>query len=253
MKKIIITVLFSLLLAAAFPQVQSLSATPAISWKVKVEPAEEYADIQLMATNTSAETVTMEFPSSKFYDYEIKNAEGKTIYKYSDNKSFLQAIQLITLKSGETKTWRDKWNFLSNGKRIPSGVYSIKASIFVKSINGKPADIERVKQEEFSVGDENPSFKDVGLSKSGQTYKFKGKAKVSAGCFYYMVEDGHNIVIEETLVKVNKKRPNWADFSFSFELDPESISDNNRPLILNLYERDLKDGTVYHSYAKRIN
>jgi hypothetical protein len=253
LKKIIIIVLFSLLSAAILTKGQSIAATPQLTLKVKVEPAEEYADVQLMVTNTGTETVTMEFPSSKFFDYEIRNEEGQTIYKYSDNKSFLQALQFITLKAGETKTWRDKWNYLSNGKKVPAGEYTINAAIFVRSINGKPADIERVKNAVFIVGETNPSFRDVELSESGQTYQLKGKAKVSAGCFYYTVEDGHNIIIEETLVKVNKKHPNWAEFSFTFELDPENISDNNRPVMLNMYERDLKDGTVYHNYAKRIN
>ena len=243
---------FILLVTAASFSAESGAATPLLTWKLDINTESEYVEIQMKVQNSSSKEITLEFPSSKFFDYVIRDEGGRELYKYSEGKSFLQAIQRINLKSGETKIWRDKWNYQTHGKRVPAGKYTLKVNLLLKSINGQPANVDRLKTVEFKINEENPSFKKVELIKKESSYIVKGEAKVSAGCFYYTVEDGHKILVEETLVKVNKEYPNWAAFSFRLNFDP-SKPDGNRPLLLNLYERDLKDGTIYHTYTKKLN
>ncbi|EDL62769.1 BsuPI-related putative proteinase inhibitor [Bacillus sp. SG-1] len=250
MKKILV-ILFSILFAVHLLPPNILAQQP--EWNVEVKQGTENAELLFQVFNNTPEKMTLEFSSSKFFDFEVMDKEGNKVFRYSDNKAFLQAIQHVTLKRGETKVWRDKWDYTTTeGKRVPPGEYIVKAYLMVRTINGKPAEAEFVQTKKLTVEAENPSFRNVELSPADGSYIVKGEAKVSAGCFYYTVEDGHNILIEETLVKVNKEYPNWTAFSFTFDFDPEEVS-KNRPVLLNLYERDLKEGTIYHNYTLRLN
>ncbi|MEI2663529.1 Gmad2 immunoglobulin-like domain-containing protein [Rossellomorea sp. LJF3] len=91
---------------------------------------------------------------------------------------------------------------------------------------------------------ENPSFKDVKVRKVKGRFTVTGQARVSSGSFYYLVEDGHRVLLPETLIEVNKEAPAWTGFSIIL---PELKSRNGK-LFLNLYERDEGDGKIIHSY-----
>ncbi|WP_421384158.1 BsuPI-related putative proteinase inhibitor [Bacillus salacetis] len=250
MKKAIV-LMFSFILVIQMIPSKILAQKPV--WSVEVKQGSEFAEIQFKVYNDTSGKMMLEFPSSKFFDYEVLNKAGEKVYKYSDDKAFLQAIQRITINSGETKIWQDKWNYTSSeGKRIPAGIYTIKAALMVKNINGKPVEGDLVQKVKITAETENPSFRNVEFQTAEGTYKIKGEAKVSAGCFYYTVEDGHDILREETLIKVNKEYPNWTSFNFTFNLAQGQLP-KDRPVMLNLYERDLKDGTIYHIYTIRLN
>jgi hypothetical protein len=222
-------------------------------WNVEIIQGPEVAEIIFKVINNTPGEMVLEFPSSQFFDYEVSDQSGNKVYRYSENKAFLQAIQKVRVKSGGNKVWRDKWKYTSSeGKRIPAGTYTIKASLMIKKINGELVKNDFVKTLEIKAEAENPSFKNVDFIKSDGSYKVKGEANVSAGCFYYTVEDGHTILKEEALVKVNKEYPNWTSFDFDFELAAEKLPEN-RPVLLNLYERDLNEGTIYHNYTVRLN
>ncbi|UXH45751.1 Gmad2 immunoglobulin-like domain-containing protein [Rossellomorea vietnamensis] len=91
---------------------------------------------------------------------------------------------------------------------------------------------------------EHPSFKDVKVREIKGRFTVTGQARVSSGSFYYMVEDGHRVLLSETLLKVNKEAPAWTEFSIIL---PE-LKRRNGKLFLNLYERDEGDGKIIHSY-----
>ncbi|WP_168412991.1 BsuPI-related putative proteinase inhibitor [Bacillus salacetis] len=222
-------------------------------WDVEITGNPESADLQFRIFNNTPAEMVLEFPTSQFYDYEVRDHAGNKVYRYSDNKAFLQAVQRVRVKSGETKIWRDQWKYTSSdGKRIPSGKYTIHASLMVKNINGTPVNIDFTKNIAIAVAQENPSFRHVELSKNDGSFQIKGEAKVSAGSFYYTVEDGHHMLKEETLVKVNKEYPNWVPFDFAFKIDTGQFP-KDRPVLVNLYERDLKEGTIHHNYTLRLN
>ncbi|WP_409253415.1 BsuPI-related putative proteinase inhibitor [Bacillus sp. SCS-153A] len=246
-----ISILFSILMAVHFLPAEINAQQP--HWNVEIKQGTEHAEIHINVVNNTPEAMILGFSSSKFFDYEVRDQAGKKVFQYSDNKAFLQALQQITLKQGETKEWQDTWKYTtSEGKRVPAGEYTIKAFLMVKTINGKPVEGDLVQTVKITVEAENPSFRNVELSQTDGSYAVKGEAKVSAGCFYFTVEDGHNILLEETLVKVNKEYPNWTDFKFTFDFDWKKVP-QNRPVLLNIYERDLKEGTIYHTYTVRLN
>ncbi|TYR77816.1 hypothetical protein FZC79_03120 [Rossellomorea vietnamensis] len=252
MKKAIVILLF-IVSTAYYPTGTIQAGNQQPEWAVKAEEGDGGVEIELTVSNNTSEKMILEFPSSQFFDYIVKDHSGKEVYRYSDNKAFLQAIQRITLTSGEQKVWQSKWNHTSSGgQKIPPGEYMVEAFLQVKQVNGKPVGERIVETVKLTIEEQNPSFKNVKMVSSGNSYCVRGQAKVAAGSFYYTVEDGHNILIEETLVKVNKESPNWSDFEFSFELGRDKIA-KNRPVILNLYERNLEDGTVHHNYTVEVN
>ncbi|PFA66495.1 intracellular proteinase inhibitor [Bacillus sp. AFS015802] len=95
---------------------------------------------------------------------------------------------------------------------------------------------------------ENPSFRNVKVMEVKGRYTVSGQARVSSGCFYYSVEDGHRVLLQETFMKVNKEAPNWTDFSIIL---PE-MKGRSGKLFLNLYERDDGDGKIIHPYVITI-
>ncbi|KPL61644.1 hypothetical protein AM506_02085 [Rossellomorea vietnamensis] len=115
-----------------------------------------------------------------------------------------------------------------------------KASLYTGSVHHPSEEVES-----FTVTEENPSFKDVKVREVKGRYTVSGRACVSNGSFYYSVEDGHSVVLSETLLKVNKEAPNWTEFSIIL---PE-MEGRTGNLFLNLYERDKGDGKVIHSYT----
>lgn len=99
------------------------------------------------------------------------------------------------------------------------------------------------------VPDASPSFKNVKVAYNNDKYLIRGQANVANGSFYYSVEDGHRVIIKETLIKVNKEAPHWTDFSFS--LPKEKVESHN--CFLLLYERDEKDGKIIHTYVINLS
>ncbi|TYS15849.1 hypothetical protein FZC78_14795 [Rossellomorea vietnamensis] len=251
MKKAIVILLF-IVSTAYYPTGTTQAGNQQPEWEVKAEEGDGGVEIELTAFNNTPDKMILEFPSSQFFDYIVMDHSGKEVYRYSDNKAFLPAVQRITLKSGEQKIWQSKWDHSSSyGQRIPPGEYMVEAFLQVKQVNGKPVE-ERIGQTmKLTIEEQNPSFKNVKMVSSGNSYCVRGQAKVSAGSFYYTVEDGHNILKEETMVKVNKESPNWSEFEFCFDLGRDEIA-KNRPVLLNLYERDLEDGTVHHNYTVEV-
>ena len=68
----------------------------------------------------------------------LYNARGEEVYYFSKGKFFLQAIQFMSLNSGEQTQWKDTWNYKTNeGERVPAGTYTVKAILNVWKINDK--------------------------------------------------------------------------------------------------------------------
>ncbi|MCR8849027.1 Gmad2 immunoglobulin-like domain-containing protein [Rossellomorea sp. SC111] len=116
---------------------------------------------------------------------------------------------------------------------------TMEASLYMESVDHHFGEVKS-----FTVAEGNPSFKDVKVMEVKGRYTVSGQARVSSGSFYYSVEDGHRVVLSETLLKVNKEAPNWTKFSIIL---PEMEARTGK-LFLNLYERDKEDGKVIHSY-----
>ena len=73
---------------------------------------------EIMLTNEGQKTLEFEIPSSQFYEITIQDHKDEVVYRYSEGRYFLQAIQKVIIKPGETKTWMETWDYYRNKKRI---------------------------------------------------------------------------------------------------------------------------------------
>jgi Intracellular proteinase inhibitor/Immunoglobulin-like domain of bacterial spore germination len=243
--KAIVYLLISSILFVSAPCTTEAEKVPLI-FSVKSFSGEEGVEIQLKLYNNSDRDIDITFPTSQMFDFTIKNNEGKVFHRYSEGKSFLQALQTIHLKKGETKVWKERWNYTQGGKRVPEGDYTIEALLMGEEKSSFKHPLRAV--ESFTVPEENPSFRDVKVREVKGRYTVSGQARVANGSFYYSVEDGHRVLLSETLLKVNKEAPNWTEFSIILP----KIKGRTGQRFLNLYERDDGDGKIIHPYVITI-
>ncbi|MBM7586497.1 hypothetical protein JOC86_003049 [Bacillus pakistanensis] len=244
MKKIVLLIAIFFLLLPSQTNANMKEDTNML-WEVRVTPTAESVTFEFGLYNPSDKGKTVQFQSSQIYDYVIKDAKGNKIFQFSDGKAFLQAIQHVRIEGKETKKWKSTWDLKVNGNRIEKGIYTIEAKLMAHSVNDKPIKFNNIAKESFTVEEENLTFRNIEVNKDKGKVIIDGEAKVKRGSFYYAVEDGHDYLVGETLLKVKKESPNWTRFSFSFPLIPKSDSSQ----ILSLYERDERDGKIINTYS----
>lgn len=243
--KAFVYIFISSLMLFSVPSPIKAEKAPLI-FSVKSFPGEEGSQIRLVLYNNSEVDKKITFHTSQMFDFTIKNKAGQVVYRYSQGKSFLQAFQTLTLKKGDTKIWKETWDYKQEGKRVPKGHYTIEAQLMGEDMSGFDHPLRA--EHSFSVPEENPSFRGVAVRKVKGRVSIKGQARVTDGGFYYSVEDGHRVLLKETLFKVNKEAPNWSDFSIIL---PE-LSGSDELVFISLYERDKGDGKILHRYVISI-
>lgn len=209
----------------------------------------ENVEFELLLNNDGNVPLTFEFRTSQKYEIKVTDSKGKEVYVFSEGKMFTQAIEHVTLKPGETKTWREEWNYVKDGKRVEEGEYKVRAELLAVSINNKEISNKNSLKAEVTmfIPGINPVFQNVKVSGKNGIYTVTGEARPTAGDFYYTVEDGHNQYVEETKVKHTSKFPNWNDFKLEINIDKDKLP-TNATLILNLYEKSSEDGSIIHTF-----
>ncbi|NMH69483.1 hypothetical protein HF072_11915 [Bacillus sp. RO3] len=213
---------------------------------VSALPGEEGALIKLLLYNNSDMDKNITFNSSQMFDFTIKNKAGKVVYQYSHGKAFLQALQSLSIKKGEVEIWKETWDYKENGKRVPEGQYTIQAQLLGESLSEFNLPLRATHT--FTVPEENPAFRAMKVREVKGRVIVQGEARVSDGSFYYDVEDGHRVLLKETIFKVNKEAPNWTEFTLIL---PE-LKGRKGKVFLSLYERDSEDGKIKHRYVISI-
>jgi hypothetical protein len=64
--------------------------------------------LTLQVTNATAGPVTLAFVSGQSYDFAVLR-EGETLWQWSANKRWSQALRDETLAAGETRTYTETW------------------------------------------------------------------------------------------------------------------------------------------------
>ncbi|MGG0739078.1 BsuPI-related putative proteinase inhibitor [Niallia taxi] len=187
----LVIALFSFGDARAFAQGNDLQ------FSVTAAPKKDYAEITLTVANKSEKDLKLVFSSSQKYEISIRQKGGKEVYRYSANKSFLQALQELKLKAGDTHTWVEKWNYRkSNGEFVSSGEYSVKATLL-----GRKNSKDLVTAKASLTVPERNMVSDIKTSGKKGLYTIEGKANSS---LTYTVEDGHEEIISKHPVGVGE-------------------------------------------------
>ena len=90
--------------AAALP---SAAGTLASSLSVEVHP--DTVRLVFHVTNPTNEPLTLEFSSGQRYDFAIRSGGGDDLWRWSADKSFMQALGAETLAPGATVQYVEVW------------------------------------------------------------------------------------------------------------------------------------------------
>ncbi|HEY7769673.1 BsuPI-related putative proteinase inhibitor [Longimicrobium sp.] len=83
------------------------AASPLIA-SLSVQPGADSVRLTLQVTNAGTTPVTLSFSSGQSYDFAVRSG-GTTLWTWSADRSFMQALRTETLGAGETRTWSESW------------------------------------------------------------------------------------------------------------------------------------------------
>jgi hypothetical protein len=116
--------LMTALLAACTPGLQDrevdmgAGAPPELGATLNVGIQGDSAHIELHLTNTTTEVVALEFNTGQRYDMEVADAEGRLLWRWSDDMMFTQALGREVLLAGESLRYGSVWSARSAGEYI---------------------------------------------------------------------------------------------------------------------------------------
>lgn len=88
----------------------------------------------LTATNTTNDTVVLNFSSSQVYDFYIVNDNGDEVWRWSEDKLFLSVLSSNSFLAGETKTFSTTWDQkLATSENIQIGNYTAHGTLLDQS------------------------------------------------------------------------------------------------------------------------
>jgi len=93
----------------AMPSNEDLTVIEDLATSLEVGIASGEVRFTFHMTNTAAAPLELTFPTSQRYDFVVEDAEGQPVWRWSDDRSFLQAITHATLEPGETWTMESTW------------------------------------------------------------------------------------------------------------------------------------------------
>jgi hypothetical protein len=82
-------------------------ASPLVA-SLSVQPAADSVRLLLQVTNTATAPVRLSFSSGQTYDFTVR-AGGTTLWTWSADRTFIQALRTETLAAGETRTFTETW------------------------------------------------------------------------------------------------------------------------------------------------
>ncbi|MEQ6388236.1 BsuPI-related putative proteinase inhibitor [Bacillaceae bacterium S4-13-58] len=211
-----------------------------IDFAVEITPSQEKVMVDMRLVNHHSDVVKLGFSSGQQFEVIVKDSEGNEVYKFSEGKSFTEALIYEELSIDEELFWKDEWALPES---IEGGSYEAEVTLLQMSINDKP-----INQNLFSVEKSfeipqlsNSAFRDVQVTGENGHYTVTGEARVFEGSFMYNVEDGHYKLIGDTPVQVNAGAPAWSDFEIKVEIDESNLPENGT-LTMVLFEASPKDG-----------
>ena len=82
-------------------------ASPLIA-SLSVQPGADSVRLTLQVTNAGTTPVALSFSSGQSYDFAVRSG-GTTLWTWSADRGFIQALRTETLAAGETRTWSESW------------------------------------------------------------------------------------------------------------------------------------------------
>ena len=84
--------------------------TMEVATSLQVEVASSTVRLRLYVTNATGEPLAYTFPSGQRYDFWVETASGREVWRWSDGRSFTQAVVRDTLAPGDTWQPEAEWD-----------------------------------------------------------------------------------------------------------------------------------------------
>jgi hypothetical protein len=86
----------------------SAAAADALVSSLSVETLGDTVRLSLQVTNATDAPLALVFPSGQTYDFAVMRG-GETLWHWSADKSWMQAVREETVPAGETRTYSEAW------------------------------------------------------------------------------------------------------------------------------------------------
>jgi Intracellular proteinase inhibitor len=218
-----------------------------LSTKLEVTEANGLVTMKYSLRNSGDIPANFTFPSAQTIEFTIKNDKGEVVYQSSKDMSYAQVLTNIEVPNASAKVWEEQVNFVD--KSMPYGNYEVTANFVATAVNDKKlnGEITQVTQplsyHKLTTINENGSK--VVISGENGHYEIKGTYLSEQDEIFYSVEDGHNNLIDETILPVKIKSGSVNLLDFSLDIPKESLP-NNGVVTLIIYEKN-KDDQVTNS------
>ncbi|MBM6617099.1 BsuPI-related putative proteinase inhibitor [Bacillus suaedaesalsae] len=223
---------------------------------LNVEQTDEKATFSISFSNEGEEDADVMFSSGQKFELVVENENKEEVYRYSIGKMFTMALETIRLAPGEKLELTDEWDYMVNGEKVPPGEYKATVTMIPKEINEKTVDantfqaettftVEKVEGANTSQAEEkeNTAFRNINVTGENGEYTITGEARVFEATFFYSVEDGHEVIIPETVVHANEGAPSWSHFELKISI-PKNKLPKNGTITAQIYERSANDDSV---------
>jgi len=88
----------------------------------------EDVDLTLALTANTSEPLTLYYRTSQRYDFVVTTREGKEVWRWSAERTFLQELGQETLEPGKKVSYSESWDQKdTEGNQVPPGVYMASA------------------------------------------------------------------------------------------------------------------------------
>ncbi|WP_170006699.1 BsuPI-related putative proteinase inhibitor [Bacillus fonticola] len=217
-----------------------------LQWDVFVEARQEEAIFELRLYNAGEEREEIKFETEQLYELQVYTNSGESIYTCSADKQFSDKPMTKTVKPLETLTFKEVWTYPSE-KELQPGTYKVKVTLLASELNGEKLEKSVwIDEEKWELPERNESFRRIRTYGEEGHYVVKGEANVNSGVFYFTVDDGHTMLVDEKVLTVQKKE-GWVPFRVEITVPPSSLPDNGA-VLATFYERSIDDNTIIHAY-----
>ncbi|MRH44201.1 hypothetical protein GH741_16280 [Aquibacillus halophilus] len=216
---------------------------------VSVEQTDGKLVFQMELKNVGQENLEMMFSSGQQYEIVVKNDSDETVYRYSEGKAFTEALVTKEIASGESIEWNEEWNYSESV--LADGNYHAELTLLPTQVNKNVIEnnpftttesIELVSSEQLSATSDSDSdglFRNIEVNGENGQYEVTGEIDPTVDEFFYSIEDGHNVLVNEQSIKTTGNE--WYGFTINLDI-PKSDLPSNGAITMVLYEKNLEDG-----------
>ncbi|MFC7062769.1 BsuPI-related putative proteinase inhibitor [Halobacillus seohaensis] len=231
-----------------------------LSFDAEVSSSEGVINFSFFIENEADNPMILGFNSSQKYEIILESEDGEEVYRYSDDQAFSQQLTTEELQPGDRMEADEVLE-----QDLPTGEYDATMSFLVTSINDQslntiPFEITKSITVGQAEGDDTEAsqsggeivFRELSISGEEGQYTISGEAKVRAGEFFYRVEDGHNVIIEEESVQVEDPDAEWSSFETQADIVSEDLP-HKGALIITMYDTNAEGQEINMNYAQLEN